>query len=103
MTDAPTEITLAEYYAGPLPDEDIVFDCAICEQEQTIGRWNRDGRSRHLPPICLHCEMIGGGNLSSFPGHKMDARMARQIKAAAYRLESLAWRSINRGKYARKA
>ena len=99
--DAPTEITLAEYYSRPLPKEDVVFTCVICEQERTIGRWNRDGRSRHLPPICLNCEMWAG-NLSSWPGNKMDGRIARQIKSIAERISATAWQQIHRSQHGRE-
>lgn len=92
-------IHISETWGKPLPPEDIVFQCVICQEDRIIDRWRRDGRSRDLPPICLHCEqMWGGTNLSSWIGPRMDARIARQIKAAAECLQVEAYRKINRSK-----
>lgn len=94
-----TTIHISETWGKPLPADDIVFQCVICQDDRIITRWNRDGRFRHLPPICLHCEqMWGGTNLSSWPGPRMDARLARQVKAAADCLQAEAYRAINRRK-----
>jgi hypothetical protein len=69
-----------------------LFCCAICLENIAAPRWHpEDGRSRNIAPICTHCEQsYGGCNLSSWHGaHRMDARIARRIKAAAVYLSCL--------------
>jgi len=78
----------------------VLFVCAVCERSIHENQWRQDGRSRNIAPICTHCEQAyGGHNLSSWVGHKMDARIARRGKALASFLECLANRQINERKY----
>jgi hypothetical protein len=83
-------------YVDPRP---VLFCCAICEREIYHNKWQSEGRSRQIGPICLTCEMAyGTTNLSSWRGPKMDARIARRVKAAADFLQCLANRTINERK-----
>jgi hypothetical protein len=84
-------------YVDPRP---VLFTCKICERDVRKPQWhNQDGRSRPIAPFCQNCEQAyGGGNLSSFKGPRMDARIARSIKAGAVFLTCLAARTKQEGK-----
>jgi len=83
------KITLREGpYIDPRP---VLFVCAICEEQIRKPNWHADGRSRNIAPLCLSCEQVWGGmNASSWFGNRMDARIARQVNAAACFLQALA-------------
>ena len=84
-------------YVDPRP---LLFTCAICERDVHFDRWNRDGRSRPVAPICLTCEQAyGGTNLSSWTGFRMDARIARQVNACAVFLQCLVERQKQKGRH----
>ena len=54
------------------------FTCVIC-QRQRENRWVRDGRNRHVAPVCWSCEESYRARVTT--GNFMDRRKASQIFA----------------------
>jgi hypothetical protein len=67
-----------------------LFDCVICQREVVdYDNTVRNGRDRHLSPICKSCE----GHYSDKPpthGAFMDRRVAKRLSAIANALRGTA-------------
>ena len=68
----------------------LLFHCAICERE--IRDYpNRNGRDRHLQPVCRFCESQWNERVGKIhTGAFMDRRKAMQINALAAALHNAA-------------
>ena len=68
----------------------ILFCCAICQRE--IKDYpHRNGRDRHLKPICRMCEGSWNERVGKINGGAfMDRRKAMQINALARAIENAA-------------
>lgn len=68
----------------------LLFACAICEHEVRDFPY-RNGRERHLAPICRRCERCWSERVGKpSAGFMMDRRKAMQIFCLAEALHSTA-------------
>lgn len=74
-----------------MPFGDLLFVCSICERE--IWDCARNGRERHLAPVCRYCEGFWTEHVRKLHvGAFMDRRRAFQICALSEVLHSTASR-----------
>ena len=65
-----------------------LFDCIVCERSVTDYP-DRNGRDRHIAPICNNCER-GYGDRGPTAGNFMDRRNAVRLSAIANALHNRA-------------
>jgi hypothetical protein len=72
-----------------------LFCCVVCQRDINDYPW-RNGRDRHIAPICNSCER-GDGDRKPHAGAFMDRRMALRGSALANALSqeahAMQWRS----------
>ena len=66
-----------------------LFTCAICER-RVIDYADRNGRDRHIAPICNYCEDVYGDRGRPTSGAFMDRRNAARLSAISNALSCLA-------------
>jgi hypothetical protein len=65
-----------------------LFFCSICNRD-VFDFASRNGRDRHIPPVCRSCERHYGERSPS-SGAFMDRRLAVQVSALANALAGIA-------------
>lgn len=68
----------------------LLFRCAICEHD-VLDCPNRNGRDRHLDPLCLRCERVWAERVGKpSDGAFMDRRKAMHVIALSNALHNTA-------------
>ncbi len=65
-----------------------LFDCVIC-QRPVNDFYERNGRDRHIAPICLYCEK-NYSDRKPMGGNFMDRRIACRLSAISNALDGAA-------------